>query len=621
MKVLARFILVFACIMASDSPANEAEPDPASVDELKTRIARLIDEHEVPSVGVALVDADGEDWVGSLGVADREREVPADADTLYRIGSTSKMFVALAVLRLVEQGRLSLDDRLVDLAPEIEFENPWAATDPVRLVHLLEHTTGWDDIHLPEFAHNDPTPVTLREALDFHPHSRTSRWKPGTRMSYCNAGPPVAAYIIEKITGLDFEAYVQYNLFDPLGMETATYRLDDVVREKGATLYSRGQPQEYWHISMRPSGAINASPRDMAKFLGLLLRRGMVDDWPLVSGESLARMERTETTNGARAGLEVGYGLANYSSGHEHWIFREHGGGVLGGLTELAYLPEAGIGHVIMINSDDSRALNEISDLVRDYETAHLAKPVVASDVAPTAADRALEGYYYPINPRQQIGYFLSRIFSIQTLRFEGDRLARKPAFGGEPVYYLPRGDARYASEMTGRISLVGTTDPLAGEVVHHGSTVLKPVSSVRVWLQWALAGLWGLFVLSALLFAPVWLVRWLLGRLPPGGPVRVRLWPLLAALSVVAFLVLGAVGMNDPFDRLGSPTAVSTGLMIASVLFAVFSVLGVLCAFGTRNGPVNRAAWWHSSAVSALNLVVAAYLLAHGIIGVATWA
>ncbi|MBT8049765.1 MAG: beta-lactamase family protein, partial [Gammaproteobacteria bacterium] len=154
MKVLARLILIFTCIMAGDSRADEEVSGPASVDELKIRIAQLLEEHDVPSVGIALVDADGEDWVGSLGLADREREVPADADTLYRIGSTSKMFVALAVLRLLEQGRLSLDDRLVDLAPEIEFENPWAATDPVRLVHLLEHTTGWDDIHLPEFAHN-----------------------------------------------------------------------------------------------------------------------------------------------------------------------------------------------------------------------------------------------------------------------------------------------------------------------------------------------------------------------------------------------------------------------------------------------------------------------------------
>ena len=97
------------------------------------------------------------------------------------IGSTSKIFVALAVLKLVEQGKLSLDDTLADLAPDVAFENPWEETHPIRVVHLLEHTTGWDDIHLPEYAHNQPDPVSLKEGLDFHPHSRISRWRPGSR--------------------------------------------------------------------------------------------------------------------------------------------------------------------------------------------------------------------------------------------------------------------------------------------------------------------------------------------------------------------------------------------------------------------------------------------------------
>ena len=136
------------------------------------------------------VDESGPLWVGSLGKANLESAVGADEETMYRIGSTSKMFVALAVLQLVEQGRLSLDDRLADLAPEIEFENRWEDSDPVRLVHLLEHTTGWDDIHLPEYAHNDPTPATLKEGLDFHPHSRESRWVPG---SPCTTGRPRTA--------------------------------------------------------------------------------------------------------------------------------------------------------------------------------------------------------------------------------------------------------------------------------------------------------------------------------------------------------------------------------------------------------------------------------------------
>jgi CubicO group peptidase (beta-lactamase class C family) len=98
---------------------------------------------------------------------------------------------------------LSLQDSVHKLAPEVWFENPWEASDPVRVVDLLEHTTGWDDIHLREFAKDAPG-IGLREALDYDHHSRISRWRPGTRMAYCNSGPAVAAYIVEKISGQHF---------------------------------------------------------------------------------------------------------------------------------------------------------------------------------------------------------------------------------------------------------------------------------------------------------------------------------------------------------------------------------------------------------------------------------
>lgn len=602
--------------------AEEEKLIPASLDELKAAVADVLMEHEVPAVGIAMVDGSGEVWVGSLGQANLENETLADEDTMYRIGSTSKMFVALSVLKLVEQGRLSLDDRVRDLAPEIEFANEWESTDPVRVVHLLEHTTGWDDLHLPEYAHSDPTPATLKEGLDFHPHSRVSRWKPGTRMSYCNSGPPVAAYIVEKLTGLDFEDYVQFNFFDPLGMTSATYRMNDDYLERGATLYANGnKPQDYWHIIMRPSGAINASPRDMARFVRFFLARGVVGDWTLVSEESLERMERAESTSGAEAGLEVGYGLHNYSSRHENWVYREHNGGVNGGLTELAYLPQASLGHAIMINSDSGQAIREISRLVRAYETRDLVAPFVEPEREVSDANRATAGFYYPINPRMQATFFIERIFNVQKLWFDEGRLVRKPLFDGEPTYYLPLDDHRFKSEKTGLVTLVDTKDPLVGKVVHNGTTVLRPVVAAQVYLQFAVLALWCLFMATSLLFAPVWIVRRLLKKIVPGVAIRVRMWPLLATLSVLVFILAFAVGMSDPFDQLGSPTAVSIAIMLSTIAFALFSFFGVMCTIWSKGAGINRVAYWHSATAAVLNVVVAAYLLSQGVVGMMTWA
>src|SRR5271154_5008435 len=121
-------------------------------------------------------------------------------------------------------------------------------------------------MHLREYAKDDPG-LSLRDALDYDHHSRISRWRPGTRMSYCNSGPAVAAYIVEKITGKNFEEYIGEKFFKPIGMPTATYF--QPVSELTTTLYhSNGKtPHLYWDLLYRSIGSINASANDMANYL------------------------------------------------------------------------------------------------------------------------------------------------------------------------------------------------------------------------------------------------------------------------------------------------------------------------------------------------------------------
>lgn len=614
------FVLGLANPALADEEGTE-RPVPQSLDELRAAITEVMEEYDVPAVGIAMVDETGPVLVDAWGKANVEDEIDADADSMFRIGSTSKMFVALSVLKLVEEGRLSLDDRLADLAPEIEFENPWEETNPVLLAHLLEHTTGWDDIHLPEYAHNDPTPATLREGLDFHPHSRISRWVPGSRSSYCNSGPPVAAYIVQKVTGQDFEEYVRENFWEPMGMETMTYRLSDDVRSKGVTLYEGDVPQEYWHIVMRPSGSINASPVDMAKFASFFVNRGNVNGVQLISESSLQRMELPATTSAAAVGQESGYGLHNYSSRHKHWVYREHNGGVNGGLTEFSYLPEANVGHAIMINSGAGAAYMEISDLVRDYETRNLVVPDAPVAAAIGTAHKAIEGLYFPINPRQEVARFIEQPLGVFKLWFEENELKLKPLLGGEARRYAAAGDNLYVDMETGVITVARVEDPLDGPVVHAGTQVMKPLSPILAYGQLAIAALWGLSIAISIPYALVWGVRRLRRKIPSGPAIRVRVWPLLAGLSVVAFLTLFSIGMSDPFVTLGQPTSISIGIMLMTIAFALFAALGLITAIRERGTKMNRVNYWYATTSSALHCIVVLYLAWFGIIGLATWA
>lgn len=617
---LATLLLAFLVNnVFSASEKNDTSLD--TLADLKAAVERARQEYEVPAVGIAMVDENGPVWIGSLGLADLGKEVPADESTIYRIGSVSKMFVSLAVLKLVEEGRLSLDDRLAELAPEIAYENPWEESDPVRIVHLLEHTTGWDDLHITEYAHSDPTPSTLKQGLDFHPHSRKSRWKPGTRMAYCNAGPGVAAYIVQKITGQEFESYVDEQFFQPMGMKTAGYRLSGLFKQRGATLYTNGEPSDYWHISMRPSGAINASPVDMAQLVSFFLNRGSANGQSLISTASLERMEHSSSTNGARAGLELGYGLSNFAKPYKHWVYWGHNGAVNGSLAQLSYLPEAKAGHTIMINSHNPEALKAISELVRGYETRNLQPPALDTETAPLSSLTTIEGLYIPISPRVQQTHFFSRFLGLQSLRLDGNRIALKPFLSDvEPKYYYAAGENLFRPEALSHAGLAITSDPLVGDVVQVGMRTYQQVNSLMAYGLLGVGAMWGAVMVSTLLFFPIWGVRKLRGKVPAGLPTQVRLWPLLSSLAFVTFLVLAVIGSRNFIGHLGAPGPVSVGIMMSTVLFAVLTVIGLYSVYRARHIAMNRMAYWHSTLASVLHGTALLYLLYFGVIGVRTW-
>ena len=127
--------------------------------QLQNEIKNIVNDYKGLRAGVALINKGQPDWIVGVGTSDANKTQPISENTIFRTASISKMFVALAILKLHERGDLKLEDRIKDIVPEVEFENPWEDTDPIRIVHLLEHTTGWDEIHLVERMHNHNSPI------------------------------------------------------------------------------------------------------------------------------------------------------------------------------------------------------------------------------------------------------------------------------------------------------------------------------------------------------------------------------------------------------------------------------------------------------------------------------
>src|SRR6185295_14171732 len=262
------------------------------------------------------------------GLADVAARRAATADTVFRAGSISKSLTGIAVMTLVERGKLSLDGCLADLAPEVRFRNPWESTDPVRLVHLLEHSTGWPDISLRVLVAEGKGWPLLKGVQATSPEF-VSRWKPGLYSVYNNAGPAVAGRIIENVSGQTFDAYVREQVLRPMGIASGDFELPPELAAGLARSYGAdGTATPYQTIILGPAGSLAVSARELAQLVLLFLGRGTVDGRQILTPRSVERIERGESTLAGRAGLRTGYGLGNAPLFDEGVTFRGHNGGI-----------------------------------------------------------------------------------------------------------------------------------------------------------------------------------------------------------------------------------------------------------------------------------------------------
>jgi CubicO group peptidase (beta-lactamase class C family) len=609
-----------------DDKKNE-KPKPAqSIDELRQQLEKILKDTHTPGVSVAIVHRDGPEWVAGLGTADVASSRLNTPDTLFRIGSTSKAFASLSILMLADQGKLSLDDPVHKLVPDVWFENQWEATDPIRVVHLLEHTTGWDDLHLREYAKQAPDSMSLHDGLDYDHHSRTSRWRPGTRMAYCNSGPPVAAYIVEKITGQRFEDFVEQNLFRPIGMKTATY----FQSSPATTLYHNDgkTPYPYWHILLRPAGSINASANDMAAYVQFYLNRGAMNGKQIVPASDIDRMEIPKSTWAAKEGMKAGYGLSNYWSVEDGFVYHGHDGGVEGGLTEMSYMADYNAGYFFSINSGNGDAFDKVGKAIRAYITNKLEKPPLPplATVPTVAGDYA--GWYVPDSPRVELTHFLERLVGITYVRFKDGNLLLD-LLGAWNETYAPVAGTQFrhvpkkkedAPDPVATFELLTPNQDGWFLQAGMGATMKRIPASLAI-TQIVVTTFVLLSMASILLYAPFWILGGLSKKRRRPAERSMRLRPLLAVLSLIAFVGVIIVCSDDLIDRLGNLTGWSVAVYISTVAFAIASLASAASVWRAPVDMVRRGVRRYSRIVTLALLIATAYLAYWGIIGLRTWA
>lgn len=620
-RSLSVFVAIVACV--GRVAAAEAKA-PQSLAELQAEIEKILRETRTSGAAVALIARDGSEWSAGLGLADAASKRPATAQTLFRIGSVSKEFIALAALKLQEEGKLKLTDPVRQWLPECPIENPWEATDPVRLVHLLEHTSGLPDGRGPSWAHDDPKPATTAEALALEPGNRFVRWRPGSRSAYTNYGAMLAAAVVERAAGQRFEDYVRENLFLPLGMKTASYFLTLEVAQTSASNYHKGDPQPlpYRHMIYRPAGAISASAADMANYLRFHLQRGRVAGRRVLSEESMNRLELPRTLPAALAGVTSGYGLFSEASNNRGYEEHGHRGGLHGALALFGYIPELGVGRAVMINTDDAGALMRIWRAVDHYLMRDVA-PVQISAGVPLSEEsqRSLPGYYVNIALRDSdhLGLF-EHYGSLRRVDADARGLAFRAPLGHRPTRWVPVSENLFRPEAAAQPALALVRGEGGEPLLQYGQLTYRRISPLRVWGPLMGFPLSCAFALSALLFAVVWGLRLVLRRLPNPGPWSVRLWPLLGALAVVGLLVIYLAAEARGFAALGTPNGWTISLMLMSLLLPMATILSAVAVWRHRRTPMNRWAYRHAVLVTTALVFLSGFLGVWGLIGVRMW-
>jgi CubicO group peptidase (beta-lactamase class C family) len=619
--VVALAVALSGCAAAPQAPAD---PHPNTLDEFKAAVQNVLDDTRVPGAGIALVRLDGVEWAGGIGYADREARTPVTADTHFRAGSISKTFVATALVQLYEDGDLDLDTPIVELASDLDIDNAWAITDPVRLIHVLQHTAGFDDMHFNEMYNlSDPADMPLADVMRINPSSRVVRWKPGTRMSYSNPGYGVAGHILEKLTGQKYEDRIAEHIFKPVGMASSSFYLrpdDHALLAKGYAS-ADGPPVAYPQIYLRPAGNLHTSASDLGKFVHLLLNWGETTEDLVIDPEYLSNMEHPRTTLASAAGLHNGYGTGIASLTIDGFPFLGHGGGIEGFVSQYAYSTSRDVGFVVLLNSTHSpEALRRVNQLAVRYLKAGIEPPAKPEEHIAEEVLRGYEGYYHPANPRNQAFAFIEWLMAGQSIGVDGNRLRLRPVFGSASTL-IPVSDTLFRFEADPEPTRVFTRDDNGVTVLTGGNAYWERRPRWRVDLiRWPVL-LSAALSLTPLLMAIPWIILGLSRRRAQTDRSRGGGW-LKGSLALCSIgLLLPVIGvLNVPGSQLGTLNPWTSAIFVGSVLYpaaAVLSLLLTVDAFLSGAGKWLRA---YALTISVAAVIVSAYLSGWGMIAFRPW-
>ncbi|QUQ65186.1 serine hydrolase [Kutzneria sp. CA-103260] len=371
-------------------------------DHWRRRLAELCRKHHVPGAALGILRGD-ELAVASFGVLDKGTGAPVADDSVFQIGSVTKVWTTTLIMQLVEEGKLDLDAPVADVLPDLRLSDPGVA-ERVTLRHLLTHTSGIDGDHFVDTGRGDDCLEKYVDGLD-----QAAQVHPlGATMSYCNSGFVLAGRVIEQVTGQSWDAVLRARLIEPLGLKRTVTLPEEAIVLGAAVGHEAAAGQEPQPVkvfmltrSLGPAGLITASAADLLAFARMHLDGGA----GLLGEAATAAMTewQVDVPNQHTTCQSWGLGWMRFDWG-SHGIIG-HDGSTRGQAAFLRIVPELDLAITLLTNGGNTADL--FQDLFGEL-FAELAGIAVPAPVQPPArpptvdADRHL-GVYERAGARVEI--------------------------------------------------------------------------------------------------------------------------------------------------------------------------------------------------------------------------
>ncbi|HEY0685394.1 MAG TPA: serine hydrolase domain-containing protein [Steroidobacter sp.] len=282
------------------------------------------------------------------GYSDVAKREPMDPErTLLRVGSVSKLFTWTALMQLVERGEVTLD---ADVNSYLDFHIPEREGKPITVRDLMTHTPGFEEQAKDALTYDPVNARPFEELLkDWIPERI---FAPGTTPAYSNYGTALAGYIVQRVSGVPFNEYLQTHVLDPLGMTDSTFQqpLPEVLRSRMAKGYRTASTPEqpFEIIALAPAGALSTPASDLAKFMVAHLQQGRLGDVAILQPQTAAQMHSTPLTVLPRLDrMLLGFWEANYKGRR----VIAHGGDTQWFHSDLRLYIDDGVGLFVGFNS------------------------------------------------------------------------------------------------------------------------------------------------------------------------------------------------------------------------------------------------------------------------------